>query len=110
MDTRTELLRGTLDLLILKSLALAPLHGLGVTRRIGQLTRRAFDVKPGSLFPALYRLEERGLIASKWGETDAGRRAKFYRLTGLGRKQLGVEEAQWRRVASAMASALENEA
>lgn len=108
METRTELLRGTLDLLILKSLALAPLHGLGIARRIAQLTRGTFDVKPGSLFPALYRLEERGLVAAGWGETDTGRRAKFYRLTASGRRQLSAEEAQWQRVATAMAHALES--
>jgi PadR family transcriptional regulator len=107
VETRTDLLRGTLDLLILKSLALAPLHGLGVARRIGQLTRGTFDVKAGSLFPALYRLEERGLVAAQWGETDARRRAKFYQITPLGRRQLAAGAAQWRRVATAMAHALE---
>lgn len=108
MEARTELLRGTLDLLILKSLSLTPLHGLAIARRIAQLTRQTFDVKPGSLFPALYRLEERGLIAGRWGETDAGRRAKFYHLTALGRRQLEVQEGQWRKVATAMAHALES--
>jgi PadR family transcriptional regulator PadR len=107
METRTELLRGTLDLLILRSLAAESLHGLGIARRIGQLTRGTFDVKPGSLFPALYRLEERGLLRAAWGESDTQRRAKFYRLTRLGRRQLREEQAQWRRVAAAMTHALE---
>jgi transcriptional regulator len=101
-------MRGTLDLLILRSLLAMPLHGLGITRRIGQITRGSFDVKPGSLFPALYRLEERGLVSAEWGESDTRRRAKFYRLTRLGRKQLQVEEANWQRIALAMGHALES--
>jgi transcriptional regulator len=106
MEPRTDLLRGTLDLLILRSLATEPLHGLGISRRIAQMTRHSFDVKAGSLFPALYRLEERGLLAAEWGESDTQRRAKFYRLTRLGGKQMQVEEANWRRVAFAMELAL----
>jgi PadR family transcriptional regulator len=106
MESRTELMRGTLDLLILRSLGATELHGLGIGRRIGQITQGAFDVKPGSLFPALYRLEERGLVASEWGESETRRRAKFYRLTKLGRKQLQVEEANWQRIALAMSHAL----
>jgi transcriptional regulator len=106
MEPRTELLRGTLDLLILRSLTAAPLHGLGIARRIAQMTQGSFEVKAGSLFPALYRLEERGLLAAEWGESDTRRRAKFYRLTRLGKKQLQVEEANWRRVAIAMGHAL----
>lgn len=105
---RTDLMRGTLDLLILRSLLAAPLHGLGISRRIAQMTRGTFDVKAGSLFPALYRLEERGLLAAEWGESDTRRRAKFYRLTPLGRKQLQREESNWRRVAMAMGHALES--
>jgi transcriptional regulator len=101
-------MRGTLDLLILRSLLAMPLHGLGITRRIGQITQGSFDVKPGSLFPALYRLEERGLVSAEWGESDTRRRAKFYRLTRLGRKQLQVEEANWQRIALAMGHALES--
>jgi transcriptional regulator len=101
-------MRGTLDLLILRSLTAVPLHGLGMARRIAQMTRGSFDVKPGSLFPALYRLEERGLVTSEWGESDTRRRAKFYRLTKLGKKQLQVEEANWRRIAVAMGHALES--
>jgi transcriptional regulator len=101
-------MRGTLDLLILRSLLAMPLHGLGITRRIGQITQGSFDVKPGSLFPALYRLEGRGLVSAEWGESDTRRRAKFYRLTRLGRKQLQVEEANWQRIALAMGHALES--
>ena len=103
---RTDLMRGTLDLLILRSLLAAPLHGLGIARRIAQMTRGTFDVKAGSLFPALYRLEERGLLVAEWGESDTRRRAKFYRLTPLGKKQLQLEESNWRRVALAMGHAL----
>jgi transcriptional regulator len=106
VETRTELLRGTLDLLILRSLATESRHGLGIARRIGQMTRQTFDVKPGSLFPALYRLEERGLVTAEWGQTPEGRRAKFYALTREGRRQLQREEAQWQRVSAAMAHAL----
>lgn len=107
MEPRTDLMRGTLDLLILRSLTV-PLHGLGIARRIAQMTQGSFDVKPGSLFPALYRLEERGLVTSEWGESDTRRRAKFYRITKLGKKQLHVEEANWRRIAVAMSHALES--
>ena len=106
MEPRTDLMRGTLDLLILRSLTAIPLHGLGIARRIAQMTQGSFDVKPGSLFPALYRLDERGLVTAEWGESDTRRRAKFYRLTKLGRKQLQVEEANWRRIALAMGHAL----
>jgi transcriptional regulator len=99
-------MRGTLDLLILRSVSTTPLHGLGIARRISQITQGAFDVKAGSLFPALYRLEERGLLRGEWGEADTRRRARFYRLTRLGKKQLQAEEANWQRVALAMAHAL----
>lgn len=101
-------MRGTLDLLILRSLLARPLHGLGIARRIGQMTQGSFDVKAGSLFPALYRLEERGLVSAEWGESDTRRRARFYRLTRLGRKQLQVEEANWQRIVLAMRNALES--
>jgi PadR family transcriptional regulator PadR len=106
MEPRTDLLRGTLDLLILRSLTTQPLHGLGIARRIAHMTQGSFDIKAGSLFPALYRLEERGLLAAEWGESDTQRQAKFYRLTRLGKKQMQVEEANWRRVAIAMEHAL----
>jgi PadR family transcriptional regulator PadR len=108
VEPRTDLMRGTLDLLILRSLNAVPLHGLGIARRIAQITQGSFDVKPGSLFPALYRLEERGLVTSEWGESDTRRRAKFYRLTKLGKKQLQIEEANWRRIVVAMGHALES--
>jgi PadR family transcriptional regulator PadR len=109
VESRTDLMRGTLDLLILCSLLPTPLHGLGIARRIAQLTQGSFDVKAGSLFPALYRLEERGLVIAEWGQSDTRRRAKFYQLTRLGKKQLQAEEANWRRVALAIGHALESQ-
>jgi transcriptional regulator len=109
MARPTPLLQGTLDLLILKALALEPLHGLGVSRRIEQLTRGAYAVGPGSLFPALHRLEEKGWLAGVWGESENNRRAKFYRLTAAGKKQLAAEAEEWSRVASVMRLALESE-
>ena len=108
MPRPTPLLQGTLDLLILKALSLEPLHGLGVSRRIDQITRGAFAVGPGSLFPALHRLEERGWLEASWGESDANRRAKFYKLTASGRRQLAAETAEWTRIAGAMRAALES--
>jgi PadR family transcriptional regulator PadR len=102
-----NLLQGTLDLLILKALALNPLHGLGISRRIGQITAETFEVKPGSLFPALHRMEERGWLAASWGESENNRRAKYYQLTKAGRKQLSVEAEQWSRISLAIARALE---
>jgi len=107
MTQRTDLLYGTLDLLILKALSLAPNHGLGVARRVEQLTGQAFEVKPGSLFPALHRLEERGWLGSSWGESDNHRRAKYYRLTRAGRAQLQVETEHWRRASLAINRSLE---
>jgi PadR family transcriptional regulator len=104
----TPLLQGTLDLLILKCLTLTDMHGLGVARRIAQITGGAYDVKPGSLFPALHRLEENGWVVSTWGESDNNRRAKFYRLTSAGRKRLAVETEEWGRVSAAMTLALES--
>ena len=103
----TALLQGTLDVLILKALALEPLHGLGISRRIAQVTGGTFDVKPGSLFPALHRMEEAGWLAADWGESENKRRAKFYRLTAAGRRKLREETDQWVRIATAMSSALE---
>lgn len=99
-------LQGTLDVLILKAVSLEPLHGLGVSRRIAQLTRGAFEVKPGSLFPALHRLEERGWLRAEWGESETRRRARYYTLTTAGRRQLAAEAAEWERIAQAMALAL----
>jgi transcriptional regulator len=103
---RTDLLQGTLDLLILKALALEKMHGMGISRRIAQITNGTFEVKPGSLFPALHRMEEAGWLSSSWGEAETNRRAKFYRLTKLGRRQLDAETEQWERISLAMASAL----
>jgi transcriptional regulator len=105
--SNTSLLQGTLDVLILKVLTLEPMHGLGISRRIAQVTGETFQVKPGSLFPALHRMEEAGWLSSEWGESDNSRRAKFYRLTKAGRKQLKEETDQWERISAAMASALE---
>ena len=85
---QSDLLQGTLDLLVLKALALQPLHGMGVSRRIAQMTRETFDVKAGSLFPALHRMEQSGWLTSSWGESETNRRAKFYAITKAGRKQL----------------------
>src|SRR5512137_3063250 len=104
---KTDLLLGTLDLLVLKVLDLAPLHGLGVTRRIEQVTRGAFQVKPGSLFPALYRMEQAGWLVSSWGVSETNRRARYYRLTAAGRRRLATETEQWERVAGAMRLALQ---
>lgn len=103
----TTLLQGTLDLLILKSLAVGEMHGLGVSRRIQQITGGTFDVKPGSLFPALHRMEEGGWISAFWGDSENNRRAKYYRLTKAGRKQLGVETKRWDRISWAIGRALE---
>ena len=104
---RAELLRGTLDLLILKALSAGELHGLGVSRRIEQITGGTFVVQPGSLFPALHRLEEAGWLAARWETSENNRRAKYYGLTRSGRKQLGEEAANWNRIALAIARALE---
>jgi len=101
-----DLLQGTLHLLVLKSLALGPLHGLGVSSRIEQITKGAFLVKPGSLFPALHRMEEAGWLESSWGESENNRRAKYYRLTKAGLRQLEAETEDWRRISVAITSAL----
>ena len=101
------LLHGTLDLLILKALATGELHGLGVSRRIEQITGGTFNVQPGSLFPALHRLEEAGWLESAWDASDNNRRAKYYTLTKAGRKQLSEETANWNRIALAITRALE---
>ncbi len=103
---KLDLLQGTLDLLVLKALALGPLHGLGVSTRIEQITQGAFQVKPGSLFPALHRMEEAGWLESSWGDSENNRRAKFYRLTKAGRRQLETETADWQRISLAIATAL----
>jgi len=104
---QTALLQGTLDMMILKSLRAGDMHGLGISRRIEQITRGTFQVKPGSLFPALHRMEEQGWLASAWGESENNRRAKYYRLTKPGRRQLESETARWGRISVAIARALE---
>jgi transcriptional regulator len=101
------LLQGTLDLLILNSLVAGEMHGLGISRRIQQITRGTFVVKPGSLFPALHRMEEGGWISAFWGDSENNRRAKFYRLTKAGRKQLEVETKRWDKISLAITQALE---
>jgi PadR family transcriptional regulator, regulatory protein PadR len=103
----TTLLQGTLDLLILKSLVPGELHGLGISRRVQQITSGTFVVKPGSLFPALHRMEDEGWISSFWGDSENNRRAKYYRLTKAGRKQLEVETERWSRISWAIAQALQ---
>ena len=105
--TATSLLQGTLDLLILKTLSLGELHGLGISRRIEQITDGTFQVKPGSLFPALHRLEEAGWLVASWGESENKRRAKYYRLSRAGQRQLKTETEEWNRIALAMAQALQ---
>jgi PadR family transcriptional regulator PadR len=106
---QTNLLQGTLDMMILKSLSTGEMHGLGVSRRIEQITRGTFQVKPGSLFPALHRMEEEGWLASSWGESENNRRAKYYRLTKTGRRQLDTETERWGKISLAIARALEAE-
>src|ERR1035438_5689694 len=103
----TNLLQGTLDLLILKALALTAMHGLAISHRIAQITNNTFQVKPGSLFPALHRMEEAGWLASSWGDSENNRRAKYYRLTAAGRRQLQTETRQWETISLAIASALQ---
>jgi PadR family transcriptional regulator PadR len=107
MTQRASLLQGTLDLLILKALSTGEMHGLGVSRRIEQMTGGTFAVQPGSLFPALHRLEESGWLTSEWEASENNRRAKFYKLTKTGKRRLGEATEQWNRVAVAMAKALE---
>lgn len=107
MARRTELLKGTLDLLILKTLALEPRHGVGVADRISQTTGGTSQVKPGSLFPALHRLEQHGFIAGDWGTTPDGHRAKYYRLTSARQRQLAAEKKNWARVVLAIGQILE---
>lgn len=104
---QTELLQGTLDMLILKALALGEMHGLGIARRVEQLTRGTFQVKPGSLFPALHRMEEQGWLSAFWGESENNRRAKYYRLTRAGERRLQNESERWRRISGAITHALQ---
>ena len=107
MPPRATLLPGTLDVLVLKSVSLGPLHGYGVLLRIEQITKGALLVEQGALYPALYRLEQQGLLATEWGVSENNRRAKFYRLTPAGRRRLQVQRANWQRLADAMAAALD---
>ncbi len=107
MGEQTELLQGTLDLLILKAVNLEARHGLGIARRIEQVTSGTFQVKPGSLFPALHRMEEQGWVASSWGESENRRRARYYKLTAAGRRQLENEKKRWSRISLAIGQALE---
>ena len=107
MSDTTELLQGTLDLLILKAVSLGPLHGYGVLLRIEQISQKRLLIQQGSLYPALYRLEHQALITSEWGESENRRKAKYYRLTAAGRRRLKEETAYWRRFSEAIGFALE---
>jgi len=107
-EKRTDLLRGTLDLLILKALSLEPLHGVGISRRIKQMTMGAFQVSFGYLFPSLHRMEERGWLEAEWRTSEKNRRAKYYRLTSSGRAQLKVEERDWNQVVKVMKAAVQS--
>ena len=107
MARQTELLKGTLDLLILRTLELEPRHGVSIADRIEQITRGTFSVKAGTLFPALHRLEQEGFIAGAWGTSPEGRRVKSYRITAAGRRQLSIEKRQWARIAGAVAQILD---
>jgi transcriptional regulator len=107
MSDRTDLLQGTLDLLILKSLQVEPLHGWGISKRIRLVSNDALQINQGSLYPALYRLEDQKLLSATWGISPDGRRAKFYKLTARGRKQLEIERARWRSFTGAVAHVLD---
>src|SRR5688572_31706559 len=104
---QTDALRGSLDLLILKTLSLSPMHGWGIAQRIQQISRGVLEVNQGSLYPALQRLEQRGWVSSEWRTSDANRRAKYYRLTTSGKRAVGSETANWRRYVSAVDLILE---
>jgi len=106
---KSDLLQGTLDMLILKIVALRPVHGYGISQRIRQTSKEVLQVQQGSLYPALHRLEERGWLESEWGASEKGRQAKFYKLSEKGRKQLAREESNWNRLASAVANILQSE-
>ena len=103
---KSDLLQGTLDMLILKIVALGPIHGYGIAQRIRQISRQVLQVQQGSLYPALHRLEKRGWLNAEWGEAETGREAKFYALSRAGRKQLEAEEANWGRLSEAVAMIL----
>ena len=110
VDKQLELLQGTLDMLILKAVSLGPLHGYGVLLRIQQISKDQLEIQQGSLYPALYRLEDQGWIASEWGESENKRKAKFYRLTADGKRQLESEEEKWKRMAEVIAGILSTKA
>jgi PadR family transcriptional regulator, regulatory protein PadR len=107
MNQSAEVLQGTLDLLILKTVALQPMHGWGIAQRIQQISREVLQIQQGSLYPALYRLERKGLVRAEWGASENNRRAKYYTLTKAGRQQLEKELAQWERLSSAVALILQ---
>jgi transcriptional regulator len=107
VESRKDLLKGTLDMLVLKTLSLGPMHGLGISRRILQITDGVFEVKPGSLFPALQRMEQEGWIVGTWGESENNRRAKYYRLTAAGTSRLGEEQRGWNDLVAAIGRVLE---
>jgi transcriptional regulator len=109
-EPNTDLIQGTLDMLILKTLSVAPMHGYGIARRIEQISRGVFKVNPGSLLTALHRLERAGWLDAKWRDTDNARRAKYYSLTAAGRRQLEVETESWQRRMTAMSRLLKAEA
>jgi transcriptional regulator len=106
MAKQLDLVQGTLDMLILKAVSLGPLHGYGVLLRIQQISKDQLEIQQGSLYPALFRLEHQGLLASQWGESENRRRAKYYRLTLAGRRQLQSEAAEWKRMSDLMAAIL----
>ena len=103
---KSDLLQGTLDMLILKIVALGPIHGYGIAQRIRQISKEVLQVQQGSLYPALHRLEKRGWLSAEWGEAETGREAKFYTLTKVGGKQLNAEAANWDRLSEAVAMIL----
>jgi len=104
---KSDLLQGTLDMLVLKVVALGPVHGYGISQRIRQISKEVLQVQQGSLYPALHRLEKRGWLEAEWGESENGRQARFYKLSARGRKQLAAEETNWRRLAEAVGLILE---
>lgn len=110
MDKQVDLLQGTLDMLILKAVSLGPLHGYGVLLRIQQISKDRLEIQQGSLYPALYRLEDQGWIASEWGESENKRKAKFYRLTVEGKKRLQSEEEKWKQMTEVIAGILATKA
>jgi PadR family transcriptional regulator PadR len=109
LDKKTDILQGTLDMLILKTIALEPMHGYGIAQRIQQISGDVLQIQQGSLYPALRRLERRGWISAEWGESENNRRARFYNLTRAGRKRLGEETREWERLAHAVTRILQTD-